>query len=216
MLRQSTEESLPIIRVESLMSSRFSLSTFLCFALWTCATVQSQPCVPTGPRKEAPPKAVVEISLTKNKIHACDQTKPRECEWPAMTFRITNCGSFPFYIPKTIRNVEWHGGFEDIVSGPFDAKILRSVEAADYGADYHPDVLKEIKESWILLMPGDFYGGTMRLHAAPASPGTYKVIGRRCPPRLTDELRSQLASALKFPVLLENVDSQPVYLKVVK
>ena len=90
------------------------------------------------------------------------------------------------------------------------------VEAADYGPDYHPDVLKEIQESWILLMPGDFYGGTVRLHTAPATPGTYKVVGRRCPPRLSDELRRQLAAALKFPVLLEPVDSEPVYLKVVK
>ena len=199
------------------MFTRFSLSLLLCCGLWTCSTAQSQPCVPTRHWKEAPPKAVVEISLTEKKIHACDQAKPRECEWPAAaTFRITNCGSFPFYIPKTIGNVEWHGGFEDIVSGPFDAKVLHRGEAADYGPDYHPDVLKEIKESWILLMPGDFYGGTMPLHTAPASPGTYKVVGRRCPPRLTDELRSQLASALKFPVLLENVDSQPVYLKVVR
>ena len=103
------------------------------------------------------------------------------------------------------------------MSGPFGAAgALHTGEAADYGPDYHPDVLKEIKESWILLMPGEFYGGKMELHTAPLSPGTYKVIGRRCPPRLTDELRSQLASALEFPVLLENVDSQPVYLKVVK
>jgi hypothetical protein len=200
------------------MSMRFSLSLLLSCGLWTCATAQSQLCVPIGPWKEAPPQAVVDISLTKKKIHACDKTKPHECEWAAAaTFRITNCGSFPFYIPKTIANVEWHGGFEDVVSGPFGtAGALHTVEAADYGPDYHPDVLKEIKESWILLMPGDFYGGTIRLHTAPLSPGTYKVIGRRCPPRLTDELRSQLASALKFPVLLENVDSQPVYLKVVK
>jgi len=103
------------------------------------------------------------------------------------------------------------------VSGPFDAKgALHSNAAADYGPDYHPDVLKEIQESWILLMPGEFYGGTTDLHTAPVSPGTYKVVGRRCPPRLTEELRSQLTTALKFPVLLENVDSQPVYLKVVK
>ena len=46
------------------------------------------------------------------------------------------------------------------------------VEAADYGPDYHLDVLKEIQESWILPMPGDFYGGTVQLHTAPASPGT--------------------------------------------
>ena len=198
------------------MAKRFSLSLLLWCGLWTCATAQSPSCVPTGPWKEAPPNAVVDILLTEKKIHACDKTKPRDCEFPRATFRITNCSSFPFYTPKTIRNVEWHGGFEDIVVGPFDAKALHSNEAADYGPDYHPDVIKEIKESWILLMPGDFYGGTMRLHTAPLSPGTYKVIGRRCPPRLADELRSQLASALKFPVLLENVDSQPVYLKVVK
>ena len=103
-----------------------------------------------------------------------------------------------------------------MVTGPFDAKVVGRGEAADYGPDYHPDVLKEIQESWILLMPGEFYGGTMRLHTAPLSPGTYKVVGRRSPPRLTDDLREQLPAALKFPVLLEPVDSEPVYLKVVK
>jgi len=199
------------------MHMRSALSLLLPFALWTFATAQSEPCVPNGPWKNASPKAVVEISLPKTTIHACDKAKPRECQRARATFRITNCGSSPFYIPKTIRNVEWHGGFEDIfVNGPFDAEALHSVEAADYGPDYHPDVLKEIQESWLLLLPGDFYGGTLNLHTAPVSPGTYKVVGRRCPPRLTDELRSQLASTLKFPVLLENIDSQPVYLKVVK
>src|SRR5450755_1320057 len=196
---------------------RFSLSLLLSCGLSTCATAQLQPCIPTGPWKKAPPKAAVEVSLSKKTIHVCDKAKPRECEWGTATFRIANCGSFPFYIPKTIRNVEWHGGFEDIVSGPSDAKgALRSNEAADYGPDYHPDVLKEIQESWILLMPGDFFGGTMPLHTAPVAPGTYKVVGRRCPPRIADEIRGQLTSALKFPVLLENVESQPVYLKVVR
>src|SRR5207247_3563568 len=134
-------------------------------------TAQLQPCTPAGPWKEAPPKAVVEISLSKKTIHACDKTKTLECEWGAATFRITNCGSFPFYIPKTTRNVEWHGGFEDMVTGPFNSKGgLGMGAAADYGPDYHPDVLKEIQESWILLMPGDFYGGTVQLHTAPGSP----------------------------------------------
>jgi hypothetical protein len=199
------------------MSVRFPLSLLLSCGLSTCATAQSQPCVPTGLGKEAPPKAVVEISLPKKTIHVCDKTKLRECEWGKVTFRITNCGSRPFYMPKTTRNVEWHGGFEDIVTGPFGpGGFLHGGEAADYGPDYNPDVLNEIQESWLLLMPGDFYGGTLRLHYALVSPGTYKVVGRRSPPRLTDELRGQLATVLKFPVLLENVDSQPVYLKVVK
>ena len=124
-------------------------------------------------------------------------------------------GSTPFFLFD--RSDQWHGGFADTVSGPFDARgALHSNEAADYGPDYHPDVLKEIQEPWILLMPGEFYGGTVDLHTAPVSPGTYKVVGRRCPPRLTDALQGQLGTALNFPVLLENVDSQPVYLKVVK
>jgi hypothetical protein len=137
-------------------------------------------------------------------------------EWGWITFRITNCGSFPFYIPHTIQNFEWHDGFEDIVTGPPNAKAQHSVAAGDYGPDYRPDVLKEIKESRILLMPGQFYGGTVRLNTAPMSPGTWTVVGRRSPPRLTDELRAQLSTALKFPVLLEPVDSKPVYLKVIK
>lgn len=200
------------------MHARLAICLLLSSGFPTHAAGQSRACVPTGPWKQAPPKAVVEISLTKKKIHACDKAKPRECPWEAAaTFRITNCGTFPFYIPKTICNVEWHGGFEDVVTGPFrTVGALHSVGAADYGPDYHPDVLKEIKESWILLTPGDFYGGTVKLRTAPLTPGTYQVIGRRCPPRLTDELRSQLASALKFPVLLETVNSAPVYLKVMK
>jgi hypothetical protein len=133
-----------------------------------------------------------------------------------VTFRITNCGSFPFYIPKTIRNVESHGGFDDIVTGPPNAKAQHAVGVADYAPDYHPDVLKEIKESWILLMPGEFYGGTVPLSTAPMAPGTWKVVGRRSPPRVTDELRGQLPTALKFPVLLDSVDSAPIYFSVGK
>jgi hypothetical protein len=123
---------------------------------------------------------------------------------------------FPFYIPKTIQNYEWHGGFEDIVTGPTKAKGQSYAGVADYGPDHRPDVLKEVQESWILLQPGEFYGGTVPLGTVPMSPGTWKVVGRRNPPRVTDELRDQLRMALKFPVLLKTVDSKPVYLKVVK
>jgi len=171
------------------------------------SAAQSVPCAATL-WKEAPPKAVVDVSLNKTKIHTG--------EWGFVTFRITNCGSFPFYIPKTIQNAEWHGGFEDIVTGPHNAKAKHSVMAADYGPDYRPDVPKEIQDSWILLMPGAFYGGTVPLNTAPMSRGTWKVVGRHAPPRITEKLRDQLRAVLKFPVLLEPVDSDPVYLKVVK
>lgn len=188
--------------------ARTWVPTFLSLLSSVCvgSAAQTIPCAATV-WKEAPSKAVVDVSLNKTKIHIG--------EWPWVTFRITNCGSLPFYIPKTIQNFEWHGGFEDIVTGPLNAKAQHSGGAADdFG--YHPDVLKEIKESWILLMPGQFYGGTVRLNTAPMSKGTWKVVGRRSPPRVTDELREQLRTALKFPVLFEPVDSNPVYFKVVK
>ena len=80
----------------------------------------------------------------------------------------------------------------------------------------HQSFLKEARESWILLQPGEFYGATVPLSTVQLSPGTWKVVGRRSPPRVTDELREQLRMALKFPVLLETVDSKPVFLKVAK
>ncbi|HMD17336.1 MAG TPA: hypothetical protein VKH18_11770 [Terriglobales bacterium] len=195
------------------MQSRFEFGpiSFVLLLLFSAGFVKSAaqpiPCAPTV-WKEAPPKAVVDISLNKTKIHIG--------EWALVTFRITNCGSFPFYIPKTIQNVEWHGGFEDIVTGPPNGRVHHSGAAADYGPGYHPDVLKEVQESWILLMPGQFYGVTVPLKTAPMSRGTWKVIGRRSPPRVTDELRDKLRSALKFPVLFDPVDSTPIHFKAVK
>lgn len=188
---------------------------FALLMLVGAAAGKTVPC--TGPFvKKMPVKPVVEISLAQKTIHVCDRSKPRECEWASATFRITNCGSSPFYIPQTMANDEWHGGFEDIFTGSFGRNgPLREQGAADYGADYHPDVLKEIQESWMLLMPGEFYGGTMALRTAPTAPGVYKVIGRHVPPQLSDEIKANL-STLKFPVLLEPVDSEPLYLKVVK
>jgi hypothetical protein len=168
---------------------------------------QELPCASTI-WKQSPPNAVVDIALNKTTI--------RRSEWPFATMRITNCGTFPFYVPTTIQDWDWHGGFQDIVTGPPNSKLQHSVAAEDYGPDYHPDVVQEVRESWILLMPGQFYGGTVRLNTAPGSLGIWKVVARRNPPRVSDELKQRFEKELKFPVLLEPVDSKPVYLKVVK
>ena len=66
--------------------------------------------------------------------------------------------------------------------------------AADYGPDYHPDVLDEIQESWILLMPGEFYGGefSQPTHRGSITRNVQSGLAGRCPPRLSDELRGQL------------------------
>ena len=199
--------------METLQGGKLLLAGF-CFpiVMFLLASVssfsaQTMPCSSTV-QKQAPPKAVVEISLNKARIHIGER--------PLVTFRITNCGSFPFYIPKTIEDVEWHGGFQDILNWPANAEAVHTGRAADFGPDYHPEIVKEVEESWILLKPGDFYGGTVRLNTVPKSPGTWTIVGRRNPPRIPDEVRERLRTNLKFPVLLDAVESKPIYLRVVK
>jgi hypothetical protein len=153
---------------------------------------------------KAPLKAVVKVSLDNAKIHIGDT--------PLITFQITNQGSVPFYVPKTIENLDFRGGFQALVTGPPEAKFKSHGGVAD--VTQYIDVAKEIEESWILLWPCDFYGGTRRLATVPMSPGTYTIVGRRNPPRLGDDLKEKLRSTLRFPVLLDAVESQPVRLRV--
>lgn len=152
----------------------------------------------------AAPKAVVEVSLDKETVQVG--------ETPLITFRIKNDGSVPFYVPKTIEDFDFHGGFQTLVTGPPDAKAKSTGGAIDHF--HYTDIAKEIEESWILLWPCDFYGGTRRLATVPMSPGTYSVVARRNPPRLANDLREKLRVTLKFPVLLDIVESQPVRLRI--
>jgi hypothetical protein len=196
------------VKIRVLWPGEFCLQLvlFLC-AVFLSSSAQTVPCAATI-QKQGPPNAVVDVSLNKTRIH------PGEPVF--VTFRITNCGSFPFYIPHSIADIEWHGGFQDIVTGPRNAKVAHSVAAGDYGPDYHPDILKEVEDSWILLQPGQFYGGTVPLNTVPGSPGTWTIIARRNPPRVTGELQEKMHKSLKFPVLLDKVDSKPIYLEVVE
>ncbi|HTY85591.1 MAG TPA: hypothetical protein VMB19_15330 [Silvibacterium sp.] len=154
--------------------------------------------------KEAAPKAVVEVSLDKASIHVG--------ETPLITFRITNRGSVPFYVPRAIEDFDFHGGFKAIVTGPPNARWNSTGGAVDHF--HYIDVAKEIEESWVLLWPCDFYGGARPLATVPMSPGTYTVVGRRNPPRLGDDLKAKLRSTLRFPVLLDALESQPISLRV--
>jgi len=154
--------------------------------------------------EKAAPQAVVDVSLDRETV--------RPGEAPLVTFRITNRGFVPFYIPKTIETFDFRGGFQAIVTGPPHAKMRQSGGAADHF--HYVDVAKEIGESWILLWPCDFYGGTRRLSAVPMSPGSYAIVGRRNPPRLGDNLKEKLRTTLKFPVLLDAIESQPIRLEV--
>jgi len=154
--------------------------------------------------QKAPPKGVVDVSL--------DKTTIKVGETPLVTFRITNRGSIPFYIPRTIEDFDFHGGFQALVTGPADAKWSATGGTVDHF--HYIDVAKEAEESWILLWPCDFYGGTRPLGTVPMSRGTYTIVARRNAPRLAEDLREKLHNTLKYPVLLDSIESGPIHLSV--
>jgi hypothetical protein len=129
-------------------------------------------------------------------------------------FEIRNTGSVPFYIPQVVEDIGSLGGFYAQVTSSPGARASRSVIAGDPVPGWHRDILTEVKERWILLRPGDFYGATRPLNTfVPLSPGKFKIVARHSAPRLSTEEKDRLRAALEFPVLLETVESQPAYWK---
>jgi len=174
------------------------------FALCTLSLLHGQCSLPID--QSSPIKAEVAISLDKESVHVGDT--------PLITFRITNRGSVPFYIPKTIEAFDFRGGFEALVTGPPKAKYESRGGVVDPMRSI--DVAKEVSESWILLWPCDFYGGTRRLATVPMSAGVFEIVGRRIPPALGTDSREKLRTTLKFPALLDAVESQPIRLRVIE
>ena len=80
---------------------------------------------------------------------------------------------------------------------------------------YKRDLLEDTKR-WIILFPGDFYGGTRALKTTPMFPGTYKIVAKREPPRLTEDAKEKFRKSLEYPVLLDTVESRPAYIRVVR
>ena len=112
--------------------------------------------------------------------------------------------------------LDTYGGFAAIISGPVDAKLLERKGAVDFPPGERRNIVKEVEQTWLLLFPGDFYGGVRPLHTTILSSGTYRIVARRNPPRLTAEEKERVRTELRFPVLLEPVDSKPVFLVVTK
>jgi|SRR5579863_3336124 len=132
-----------------------------------------------------------------------------------VTAQIRNVGKVPFYISKAMQQMDsYRGGFMLVVTPPPGARGIGESGWADLAPGYRPDALPEAKEHYLLLSPGDFYGGKLALPIIPMSPGKYKIELMRIPPGLSDETQKQIQEALKSPVLSETAVAQPVYMQV--
>jgi hypothetical protein len=184
------------------------LSIFLPLAITLPAVVGTRAQSLADPGERVPFKAEVQIFTSTGKSSLAEKIR--------VTFQIKNTGSTPFYIPQRVDDLDTYGGFAAIISGPADAKLLERKGAVDFPPGKRRNIVKEVEESWLLLFPGDFYGGVRTLHTTILSPGTYRIVARRNPPRLTEEEKERVRTELKFPVLLEPIDSKPASLVVTR
>jgi hypothetical protein len=127
-------------------------------------------------------------------------------------FQIENVGTQPFYITPTVNDLDdGNGGFDAVLTGPPGAQMISvGAGAPSSPPGYHRDIVTVVREHWVLLFPGDFYGGTGPLRTIPKSSGTYKIVAKRTPPRMTEEEKERLRMELKFPVLMDTLESPPV------
>ena len=177
--------------------------TFYCGLMLSKSIGQSR----TDVGDQTSPKAEINLSVTPSK---CKVKTP-----VSVSFQIKNIGSVPFYIPPFIEDVG-RGGFDVTVALPPGGKATKIVRAADYGPGDTSDILQEAAK-WIVLRPGEFYGATRPLASfVKVSSGRIRIVVRRNPPRLSDEDKARLGDGLKFPVLLDMIESAPVVLDVVK
>ncbi len=139
--------------------------------------------------------------------------RSRVGERPTLTIQIKNVGKRPFYITRAIECFDYHGGFQVVVTPPAGARMNHSVAAGNYFG--RVDIMKEAQD-FILLVPGALYGGTITSLDQPLSPGIYRITVRRIPLLISDGTKEKLRTGLKFPVLLNTVESAPISWKVSK
>jgi hypothetical protein len=154
------------------------------------------------------PKAEIDVSTVPTK---CKVGQP-----VYVHFQITNTGSIPFYIPPIIDDFGLLGGFGFQVLPPPGQKFLGSARAADWGPGPQRDIL-QVAANWIILRHGDFYGATRPVNEILLpSPGKYRIVVWHHPPILSDAEKVQLRENLKFPVLLDTIESKSAVLEIVK
>ena len=152
------------------------------------------------------PRAEVSISSIERAIQPGQYVKLR-CE-------IRNVGSTPFYIRPVIPEFTPEGGFKAFITSPQHPPATYSAGAESEGSSSARSIVEEVNRHWLLLLPGDFYGGTLITGIQLLEPGEYTIKGRRDPPQFSDQTKKRLRSALRFPILEEVIESNSVVLTV--
>jgi hypothetical protein len=167
----------------------------------------------SAPEMSGQSQAVSESAVPEAEVLVSGAKVSRVGERPTLTLQVKNVGKKPFYITRAIEAFDYHGGFQVVVTPPAGGRMEHGVAAADYVG--RVDIMKEAQD-FILLVPGAMYGGTITVLDKPLSPGSYQIAVRRVPLLISDAMKEKLRAGLKFPVLLDTVESAPISWTVTK
>jgi hypothetical protein len=93
-----------------------------------------------------------------------------------VTYYVENVGSDIVYVPNRNGQMKNNQGWIDIeVLGPLQPYGQGTV--LDLFGGRPADVAKWIRETWVPLRPGSFYGAKAELLFPPKVPGRYRVVG---------------------------------------
>lgn len=137
-------------------------------------------------------------------------------------YKIQNVGGAPFYMNPNVAQV---GGMDagvrlalfDEAGNPVSGQIVGDVPVPDYSKV--PDLCAYIRERWLLLRPGMFYGlNTYYPTIVTLRPGRYRLLAtyfNNLPSLVTPAQRESMDS-LPYPVLVKELQSRDVWFTVVK
>jgi hypothetical protein len=148
-----------------------------------------------------------------------DQSIYRAEEKIAITYRISNVGADPVYVNQEIRLLNgWDAGVRINVYDAQDNKVAGSIMGHLPIPDYDKeDVVKYIREKWILMFPGSFYGmRTFYFSGCRLAPGRYKIVATYFSNILDKLTSAQVASLDKLghPFLAGDLTSNEVRVEV--
>ncbi len=189
------------------MKTSYSRTFYLALLLVAISYSRSQGGIRQKESAEGELKAEVTVSPTVRSYQVGEPIM--------LKFEITNTGTQPFNIPAIVRKSTPDGGFTTRVVEP---KVR--AEFAQGSADFPPNYGRELTtgstERWLLLLPGEFYGGIIPAGVRILEPGVYHIVAQRDPPKIAEKERVAIESILKHKILVQPIESKPLAIRIVR
>jgi hypothetical protein len=131
-------------------------------------------------------------------------------------YEIENVGETPFYIPKGIEPIGNARGcvILDVRTQPGRDGIVET-HNIDQTTEYweNRNIREEIRDNWLLLRPGHFYGMTTTLKFTPLKSGRYWIVAKHASGQVSEKEKALIANQ-DYPLLLGTHASKEIEIEV--